>query len=93
MPKVIFDSEPLWCKWKEEKAPGFEKQASRVVRERLTAERKRDVKAKEKQAKAGLLVKAEQFNQHKGAANLHKYLRAPIDFSLLSDGRADMASY
>lgn len=39
---------------------------------------------------APLLVKPEQFNQHKGAQNLHKYLRAPIDFTISQDGTAEM---
>ena len=38
------------------------------------------------------MVKPEQFNQHKGAQSLHKFLRAPIDFAIGADGRAELNS-
>jgi len=40
--KIVLQLEPLWCQWKEEKAPGFEKPPSQAIRAKITEACKKD---------------------------------------------------
>ena len=33
--KIVTEWEPIWCRWKDDKAPGFEKPPSNHVKEKI----------------------------------------------------------